>query len=112
MSDKKTAKTRNITFRVTDEEFEQIEKVASVVSEDPNNWCRKIVVAASSEGSGLATNERLLYGEIARLRFLVGHGFKLILGGEQSTAVAWKKITNQAEQRGEEIVGELLSRRK
>jgi hypothetical protein len=112
MSERKTSKTRNITFRVTDEEFEQIETAASAVSEDPNNWCRKIAVAASREGSGLAKNERLLYGEIARLRFLVGHGFKLILGGEQSTASAWKKITTQAEQRGEEIVAELLSRRK
>ena len=112
MSERKTAKTRNITFRVTDEEFEQIEKVASTVSEDANNWCRKIAVAASREGSGLAKNERILYGEIARLRFLVGHGFKLMLGGEQPTAAAWKKITTQVEQRGEEIVTELLSRRK
>jgi hypothetical protein len=112
MSERKTAKTRNITFRVTDEEFEQIEKVASTVSEDANNWCRKLAVAASREGSGLAKNERILYGEIARLRFLVGHGFKLMLGGEQPTAAAWKKITTQVEQRGEEIVAGLLSRRK
>jgi heme oxygenase len=112
MSEKKTAKTRNITFRVTNEEYEQIEKVAGEVAEDPNTWCRKIAVAASREGSGLAKNERLLYGEIARLRFLVGHGFKLLFGDEQSTAGAWKKFTIQAEQRGEEIVTELLSRRK
>jgi len=112
MNEKKTAKTRNITFRVTDEEFEQIEKIASAASEDPNTWCRRIVMAESREGSGLAKNERLLYGEIARLRFLVGHGFKLLLGGEQSTAAAWKKITSQAEESGEEIVAGLLSRRK
>ena len=72
MSEKKTLKTRNITFRVTAEEFEQIEKIASAASEDPNTWCRRIVVAESREGSGLAKNERILYGEIARLRFLVG----------------------------------------
>jgi hypothetical protein len=64
------------------------------------------------EGSGLARNERILYGEIARLRYLVGHGFKLILGGEKPTAAAWKKITTQVEERGDEIVAELLSRRK
>jgi heme oxygenase len=112
MSEKKTAKTRNITFRVTSEEYEQIEKVAGEVTEDPNTWCRKIAVAASREGSGLAKNERLLYGEIARLRFLVGHGFKLLFSDQQATAAAWKKFTTQAEQRGEEIVTELLSRRK
>jgi hypothetical protein len=112
MSEKRTAKTRNITFRVTNEEYEQIEKVAGEVTEDPNTWCRKIAVAASGEGSGLAKNERLLYGEIARLRFLVGHGFKLLLGGDKPTAAAWRKITTQVEERGEEIMTELLSRRK
>lgn len=112
MAERKTAKTRNITFRVTDDEFEQIERVAATVSEDVNNWCRKIAVAASREGSGLAKNERILYGEIARLRYLVGHGFKLILGGEHPTATAWKKITTQVEERGDEIVTELLSRRR
>jgi len=112
MSEKKTAKTRNITFRVTNEEYEQIEKVAGEVAEDPNTWCRKIAVAASREGSGLAKNERIFYGEIARLRYLVGHGFKLMLGGEKPTAAAWKKITTQVEERGDEIVAGLLSRRR
>ena len=112
MSEKKTAKTRNITFRVTNEEYKQIEKVAGEVTEDPNTWCRKIAVAASREGSGLAKNERILYGEIARLRYLVGHGFKLMLGGEKPTAAAWKKITTQVEERGDEIVAGLLSRRR
>ena len=112
MSEKKTAKTRNITFRVTNEEYAQIEKVAGEVTEDPNTWCRKIAVAASREGSGLAKNERILYGEIARLRYLVGHGFKLILGGEKPTAAAWKKITTQVEERGDEIAAGLLSRRR
>lgn len=112
MAERKTAKTRNITFRVTDEEFAQIEKVAATVSEDVNNWCRTIAVAASREGSGLAKNELILYGEIARLRFLVGHGFKLLLGGDHPTAAAWKKITTQVEERGDEIVAGLLARRK
>ena len=112
MSEKKTAKTRNITFRVTNEEYEQIEKVAGEVTEDPNTWCRKIAVAASREGSGLAKNERILYGEIARLRYLVGHGFKLMLGGDHPTAAAWKKITTQVEEKGDEIVAGLLSRRR
>jgi hypothetical protein len=111
MAEKRITKTRNITFRVTNEEYEQIEKVASGVNEDPNTWCRKIAVAASREGSGLARNEQLLYGEIARLRFLVGHGFKLLFSEEQSTASAWKKLTTQAEEQGDEIVAGLLGRR-
>ena len=112
MAEKKTVRTRNIAFRVTGEEYEQIEKLATEGGLDPNTWCHKILVASLQEGSGLARNERILYGEIARLRYLIGHGFKLLLGGEQPTAAAWKKITTQVEERGDEIVAGLLSRRK
>jgi hypothetical protein len=112
MAEKKTVRTRNIAFRVTSDQYGQVEKLAAEEGLDPNTWCHKILVAALREGSGLARNERILYGEIARLRFLVGHGFKLLLGGEQPTAAAWKKITTQVEERGDEIVAGLLLRRK
>src|SRR5260370_28204072 len=108
----KSVRTRNVAFRVTSDEYKQVERLAAEAHQDPNTWCRKVLVAALQEGSGLARNERILYGEIARLRYLVGHGFKLILGGEKPTATAWKKITTQVEERGEEIVTGLLSRRK
>ena len=112
MAEKKTVRTRNVAFRVTSEEYEQVEKLATEAGLDPNTWCRKVLVAALQDGSGLARNERILYGEIARLRYLVGHGFKLMLGGDHPTAAAWKKITTQVEERGDEIVAGLLSRRK
>jgi hypothetical protein len=112
MAEKKTVRTRNVAFRVTSEEYEQVEQLATEAGLDPNTWCRKVLVAALQEGSGLARNERLLYGEIARLRYLVGHGFKLMLGGDHLTAAAWKKITTQVEERGDEITAGLLARRK
>ncbi len=79
---------------------------------ESNTLCHKVLVAALQEGSSLARNERILYGEIARLRFLVGHGFKLMLGGDQPTAPAWNKILAQVEERGDEIAAGLLARRK
>ncbi|HXI26661.1 MAG TPA: hypothetical protein VNG71_22610 [Pyrinomonadaceae bacterium] len=112
MAEKKTVRTRNIAFRVTSEQYEQVASLASEAGLDPNTWCHKILVDALQEGSGLARNERILYGEIARLRFLVGHGFKLLLGGDHPTATAWKKITTQVEERGDEIAAGLLARRK
>ena len=77
---KETKKTRNITFRLTDEEYAQVEKAAETAGDDPNNWCRKAAIDKASEGFALSKNERLLYQEVALLRFLVGHGFKLLLG--------------------------------
>jgi hypothetical protein len=111
MAEKKSAGTRNVAFRVTGKEYEQVEKSAAEAGLDPNTWCHDMLVATLQEGSGLSRNERILYGEIARLRYLVGHGFKLMLGGEKPTATAWKKITTQVEERGDEIVAGLLSRR-
>jgi uncharacterized protein (DUF1778 family) len=109
---KETKKTRNITFRLTDEEYSQVEKAAETAGDDPNNWCRKAAIDTSSEAFSLSKNERLLYQEIALLRFLVGHGFKLLLGDDGMTATAWKTVTTQADQRSEVIVAELLSRRR
>jgi hypothetical protein len=104
-------RTRNIAFRLTDEEYGRIEKAAEGSGDDPNTWCRKLALAESSEGHTFTKNERLIYQEIALLRFLIGHGFKLLFSRNETTAASWKKLTTQADQRSEEIVNEVLSRR-
>ena len=108
---KETKKTKNIAFRVTDEEYAQIERVALAMGEDPNNWCRNITVTEAREGSGLTKTERLLYEEIARMRYLVGHGFRLPLGSKEATAATWKKLTADVDHSSEIIANDLLSRR-
>ncbi len=107
-----TKRTKNIAFRLTDEEYMQIEKTATAAGDDPNTWCRKLAFAQSSEGHTFTKNERLIYQEIALLRFLIGHGFKLLFSRNEATAATWKKLTAQADQRSDRIVDELLSRRK
>src|SRR5216684_3582767 len=109
---KETKKTRNITFRLTDEEYAQVEKAGRAAGDDPNNWCRKAAIDKSSERFAFTKNERLLYQEIALLRFLVGHGFKLLFGDNETTSASWKKITIQADSKSEKITDELLSTRK
>lgn len=106
-----TKRTKNIAFRVTDDEYEQIEKAAAAAGDDPNTWCRKLALAQSTEGYAFTKNERLIYQEIAILRFLIGHGFKLLFSRNEATAATWKKLTAQADQHSSRIVGELLSRR-
>src|SRR5436853_4851468 len=107
-----TKRTKNIAFRLTDEEYLQVEKAATATGDDPNTWCRKAALSQLSEGHTFTKNERLIYQEIALLRFLLGHGFKLLFSRNETTAATWKKLTAQADQRSEEIVDELLSRRK
>src|SRR5689334_19943801 len=106
-----TKRTRNIAFRLTDEEYGRIEKAAGASGDDPNTWCRKLALAQSSEAHTFTKNERLIYQEIALLRFLIGHGFKLLFSRNETSAASWKKLTTQADQRSEEIVNEVLSRR-
>ena len=53
----------------------------------------------------------IIHEGIARVRYLVGNGFRLLLGSEEKTAATWKKITAQVDQRSEKIADDLLSRR-
>src|SRR5262245_42268267 len=107
-----TKRTKNIAFRLTDGEYKQIENAAEASGEDANTWCRKTALAHSHDGQAFTKNERLIYQEIALLRFLIGHGFKLLFSRDQITEAAWKKLTAQADQKSERIVDELLSRRR
>lgn len=104
-------RTKNIAFRVNDGDYAKIEKAAAAVGDEPNNWCRKVAFSKLTEGHTFTTNERLIYQEVALLRFLVGHGFKMLFSTNESTAAKWKKLTAQADERSEKIVNELLSRR-
>jgi hypothetical protein len=109
---RETKKTKLIAFRVTDEEFANIERISLALGEDPNNWCRNMIVAEAREGSGLTKTERLIYEEIARVRYLVGNGFRILFGSEEeATAATWKRITAQADQRSEKIADGLIARR-
>jgi hypothetical protein len=108
---RETKKTKLIAFRVTDEEYAHIERIALALGEDPNNWCRNIIVTEAREGSGLTKTERLIYEEIARVRYLVGHGFRMLFDSKEATATAWKKLTADADHSSEIIADNLLSRR-
>ena len=107
-----TKRTRHINFRVTDEEHLLIERAAVAAGDEPNNWSRGLVLSAAREGPLFGKTGRLIYTELAILRFLIGHGFKLLFSRSEAEASAWTKLTTQADQRADAIVNELLSRRK
>jgi hypothetical protein len=110
MSDSKRIK--HINFRVTDEEYAEIEKAAKAAADEPNNWSRTLVLSAAREGPLFGKTGRLIYTELAILRFLIGHGFKLFFSRSATEAAAWTQLTTQADQKADAIVTELLSRRK
>jgi hypothetical protein len=101
-----------VSFRLTDEEYDQIERAAIAAGGEPNNWCRNTVLTASREGPLFGETGRLIYTELAVLRFLMGNGLRILFSRNEGEAAAWTKYTSQADQKADEIVAELLSRRK
>src|ERR1043165_7144934 len=110
MNDAKRIKS--VSFRLTEEEYAEIEKAAASAGDEPDNWCRQLALTAAREGPLFGKTGRLIYTEVAILRFLIGHGFKLLFSRNAAEASAWTKLTMQADQKSDEIVQELLSRRK
>jgi len=101
-------KPQSITFWLTDEEYAQIKKSALATGEDPNSWCRNLALNESHARYGLSRNERIIYQEIARVYYLINHGFRMLANGELAPEV-WEQIIAQADRSPERIVDDLLS---
>jgi hypothetical protein len=112
MENPETKKSRNITFRLSSEQYDQIARAALAGGEEPNSWCRRVALGQLTEGFGLTKNERLMYEEIARTRYLVGHGFRILFSSKEVTADTWKTITTHVDRIPEKIADSLLLRRK
>jgi uncharacterized protein (DUF1778 family) len=95
---KGTKKNKTIAFRLTEEEYALAESAAKAAGHDTNNWVRNVVLARANTGQGMTKAQRLIYEELARVRYLAGHGFRLLFGSEPVTAADWKKITADADQ--------------
>jgi hypothetical protein len=86
--------------------------VASASDNDPNAWCRNLALKQSSEAHMFTENEQLIYEQIAILRFLIGHGVKLLAGSDEKLIYQWKMLRAQADENSTEIAQELVKRRK
>ena len=107
-----TKKNKTIAFRLTKEEYALAESAAKAAGDKTNNWVRNVVLSQANVGKGMTKAQRLIYEELARVRYLAGHGFRLLFGSEPVTAADWKKITADADQSSDIIAANLLSRRK
>lgn len=106
---KRAKKTRVITYRLDDEIFQLLEQAAQSAGEHPNDWCRKLTIAELSKGHGLTTNERIIFEELSRVRYLLGHGFRL-LATDKLTAQEWENVKTCSDEKPAEITSILLAR--
>ncbi|MBA3439427.1 MAG: hypothetical protein H0T92_06120 [Pyrinomonadaceae bacterium] len=106
---KKDNQPHVISYRLTEEDYRETETLAGVQGISVNELCRKTLVAWLQEGRGMTLNERLIYEEIARLRFVTGQCFKL-LASDELDKESWEKVLEVEGKKGKEIADNLLRR--
>ena len=102
-------KGRVVSFRVDDEEWKLLENAAGASGARVRDWCRNLALETAGRERGLTKNERLLYEELGRLRYLVGHGLRLLADGNL-TAQEWENTRAAADHNAAKIADTMLAR--
>ncbi len=102
-------KSQYISFRVTDEELHEIEEAAAAAGAKPRDWCRQMVMEKVRREHGMTKSQCLLYEELGRVRYLVGHGFRL-LANEILTTQEWENTRAAADLHAAKIADTMLAR--
>jgi hypothetical protein len=101
---------RFISFRVNAEEYKKIEETARKRGDRPNEWSRKLIVTESGKDVAMTWTERLIYEEIGRMSYLIGHGFGLLAIG-QLTDERWKQVVRESKEQAAATAQKLLDQR-
>ena len=99
--------TRVISFRVTEEDWLEIQRAASDCGEPVNEWCRIIALETVKMPVGLTPSNRILFSQIARAGFLVENGFTL-LADDTLESDLWKRYRAYAKTNLEAIADQAL----
>jgi hypothetical protein len=101
-------KERTISYRITEEEWSEIEKWAANSGESPHQWARSILLEKLSRNDELTPGERLLFHYVIRAQYLVTQGFQLI-ADHHLTSEEWKKLRANAKHRVSELAEAALA---
>jgi len=101
---------RFISFRANAEEYKRIEETARKRGDRPNEWSRKLVLSESGKDVAMTWTERLIYEEIGRMSYLIGHGFGLLATG-QLTDERWKQVVKESKEQAAATAQKLLDQR-
>jgi len=87
--------TRVISFRVTEDDWLEIERAAADCGDKPHDWCRTIALETLKMPVGLTPSQRILFSQIARAGWLVENGFQL-LADDTLESEHWKRYRTYA----------------
>jgi hypothetical protein len=99
-----------ISFRLTDEAWNGIQKEIAGRELTAHEWCRKAALDRLNNSYGLSKIERLLREHFVRAQYLVTQGFQL-LADDKLTGDNWKKLRVIATERASEITDKALALR-
>ena len=91
MSTKSEKLPHTVGFRLSDEAWKRLEAEAMEKGETPGDWCREVVLERLFKERGFTKNERIIFEELSRVRYLLGHGFRL-LANDKLTSQEWENI--------------------
>src|ERR1041385_6626899 len=95
-------KERTISYRVTEEEWNEIEKRAATVQESPHRWARSAMFEKLRRNDELTRVDRFLFLHLVRAQYLITQGFQM-LADDSLTSEDWKKLRVNAKQRVSEL---------
>ena len=99
-----------ISFRLTDEAWNGIQKEIAGRELTAHEWCRKAALESLNNNYTLSKAERLLFEHFVRAQYLVTQGFQLLADGNL-TGEQWKKLRAIATERASELADNALALR-
>ena len=82
---KKAARNHHVSFRINEEDLQKLETAAEQQNTTITDFCRDVVLNAVEKGDYFSHTERVLFEEIARVRYLVGSAFNALSEGKLDT---------------------------
>ena len=103
-----TKKSKYISFRVTEEQLNEIETVAVDAGVKTREWCREVVLEKLGYAPAMKRSERFLFHHLIRAQYLVTQGFQL-LADNNLTGEEWKMLRANAKQKVSELTDAALA---
>ncbi|MFN2511733.1 MAG: hypothetical protein ABR568_09855 [Pyrinomonadaceae bacterium] len=82
--------TRVISFRVTEQDWLEVQRAAADCGETPIQWCRTTTLETARMPLALTPTQRIMFAQMARSGFLVENGFQL-LADDNLESEEWKR---------------------
>ena len=123
---KRVRLTERISYRLTEEDLREIQSEVEDEGGSVNDWCRdaaleklknlreagkKSTQAETVNGTGRGIDERALLEEIARLGYLIEHGFGIQLSANRVTDEEWIRRKKESKSVAARLVEMMLERR-